>query len=545
MRQEQKVSEILLGLGATVLPKENHLQADISPSFVLLPHDIAKETAVSDELLRGSQAVSELWLEKCMLTKTLVPVSNYALGRVIMQPVLPLQGLTINATGFDAIENRHMSKVVPLLGGKYTETFSSTVSVLLYRTATGNRTKLEVAWRSNIPVVTEHWLWSTIKKQVKADITRFIVQNPRARLGDKRDQVEQKVACKDDVQLQRQQTVEQDVLEAVQHHLETRAADVEAGLVEGKLRRTSQPVLAIHEEVAPVEEKTEVKQAGAISPTGGLMQKESQLQEREPLQEIPPVSARRNGRDTSHAKMQPHTFDGQSSAKCNEPKAAEKSQKAGQNPADIAAINGALRDILGEQARKRAPVNAAPSKKKGLIGRALSNLSNTSRHSRASSIDSMNTDGIGSELTGVPVADKACGETATTAEKSAFSFTGRAKSTLAGLQSASYGMDDPDLARSGDFRHEQEVTPQMTQLGYEDPEEAVLLREKLAASRKTRSSKVAEDTQPRDDAATRPKAAERKIRDDDLQADANARWGAGRRTRHKQRSTPDRGLKQF
>jgi L-alanine-DL-glutamate epimerase-like enolase superfamily enzyme len=479
-----------------------------------------------------------------MLTKTLVPVSNYALGRVVTQPVLPLQGLTINATGFDAIENRHMSKLIPLLGGKYTETFSSAVSILVYRTASGNRTKLEVAWRSGISVVTEHWLWSTIHKEARADLARHLVRDLRARLHLKNGQQDQEADSQKSINIKEKQTVEQDGHATLKHQATTHFKEIENVSMEINSRRTSKSAPPIHEELKQAHRQAVVNldQPNEVGP----VQDVGDHDERVPLREIPPVSARRNGKETSHQKMQPHILDGQFSIERVELKQAEKLQGLGHSTAVVAAINGALRDILGEQARKKAPVKIAPGKKKGLIGRALSNLSNTSRNSRASSIDSVNTDGIGSELTGVPAADKASEETPTTAEKATFSFTGRANSTLAGLQSAFYGTNDPDLARSGGFQHEQESTPQMTQLGYEDPEEAVLLREKLAASRKTRSSKVAEDAQQvHDDNASNPKAAERKIRDDDLQADANARWGAGRRTRHKQRSPPDKGLEQF
>jgi hypothetical protein len=290
----------------------------------------------------------------------------------------------------------------------------------------------------------------------------------------------------------------------------------------------------------------------AITSRGGETSTAPKVQAKRPLHELPPTAVRRNSKGVEHPERPHRTVDGASSAEEHESgENASMVAKHDPRPVDIAAINGAIRDMLDSRPKKKAGNNggAGEAKKKGrLVGRALSNLSNASstsnvRRSREGSINSINTDGVGSELPATQSADNQSDGTASAAGKNRFSFTGRAKTTLTGLSSAALGMDDPDLARQDRFVAEQEAAPRMTQLGYEDPEEAVLLRQKLAASRgkrsKTDGAEEEGENQPADlKLATKQKPTDRKIRDDDIMAGAGSNWGAGRRTRHKQRSPP-------
>ena len=77
----------------------------------------------------------------------------------------------------------------------------------------------------------------------------------------------------------------------------------------------------------------------------------------------------------------------------------------------------------------------------------------------------------------------------------------------------------------------------MTQVVYGDSEDTIALREKLAAKRRQRSRLGQKEDDPKPEELKAP----RRIRDNDIIA--NAGWGAGRRTRHKDKSPP--GLKDF
>jgi hypothetical protein len=150
----------------------------------------------------------------------------------------------------------------------------------------------------------------------------------------------------------------------------------------------------------------------------------------------------------------------------------------------------------------------------------------------------MNTDGVGSDILGKGY-EYASGEGRSMVERGPFSLIGRAKTTLNGFEGQSLGMDDLDVGHESLSREEE--APPMTQLGYEDPVEAILLREKLAATRRKRS-KLGQKQDDPPPVATRPKAG-RKIRDDDFLAGTG--WGAGRRTRHQQKSPPAQGITEF
>jgi DNA replication regulator DPB11 len=536
---------------------EDETQTTVDPErlFVIMSHDVAKAGPVpGGVILDGLQVVSELWLEKCMIAKSFIALQSYPLGQVIREPRTSLKGSTINVSGFDVIENVHIVKIVTLLGGTYAKVLSSAVSMLICRDAFGRKEKLELAQHLGIPVVSEDWLWSTMRSQSKTNIKDYLLQPLRARGANVETSLQSKAPPKQHPEVG---------TTSLKRRIGDRPTHRQGEAVENPTttapKRPSTAVLIRQEppEVTNGPEIQDLSEHGRGS-EGSETQAESRLQRMRPLREVSPTSARRNFRAVEPAKAAPRSLDGASGM--GEPDSKENptawTDHAGKT-IDVEAINGAIRDMLDARSKKKAGssrVTDEPKKKSRLVGRALSNLSNSSsksnvRHSRASSIDSINTDGRGSEVPAIQSGEGQSGESTAAAGRSSFSFTGRAKTTLGGLSSAALGMDDPDIARAACFQAEQEAAPRMTQLGYEDPEEAILLREKLAASRKKRSKKegVEEQGGSHDDdpkpPATKQKPSDRKIRDDDILARADAGWGAGRRTRHKQRSP--QGMQEF
>jgi hypothetical protein len=87
-------------------------------------------------------------------------------------------------------------------------------------------------------------------------------------------------------------------------------------------------------------------------------------------------------------------------------------------------------------------------------------------------------------------------------------------------------MDPVDGGLCRDEFADEEPTPPMTQLGYGEHEDAVKIREKLAEKRRNRA-RQGQEMLP-------AVAEEKRIKDDD--AILGAGWGAGRRTRQKERS---------
>ncbi|ETI21238.1 hypothetical protein G647_07583 [Cladophialophora carrionii CBS 160.54] len=557
-KKNEHLRRILTSLGATIIG-EDETQCSIEPSklFIILPHNVAAAGPVPGDVVpEGFQVVSELWLEKCMIAKSFIAPESYPLGQVIREPSTALKDLTINVSGFDGIENVHIIKIVTLLGGTYAEAFTSAISVLVCRATFARRDKLELAHHLGIPVVTEEWLWSTMKDQAKASINDHLLQPQPSHVAKNDAASATKAPTGDHVWLGTTFLQRKASDGPARRQGRAQAADkrTRPGAVTVSPKRSGTPVI-VHQESSDVAHGTDRTSA---SEQQSDTQDGLYVDGKCPLRELPPTSARRNVQAVEHTKAPIPSLDGASSVE--EQKAKENTQGVVEVAAkltDVEAINGAIRDILNERSNQKAANNKVsdePRKKNNrLVGRALSNLSNSSstsnvRPSRASSVGSVNTDGIGTELPTKQLGEHQGGESTSAAEKRSFSLTGRAKTPLAGLNSAAYGMDDPDLVRPAGFHTEQEPAPRMTQLGYEDPEEAILLREKLAASRQKRSKNpgdhAAEDQDERaKPALTRRKTADRKIRDDDLLAIANTGWGSGRRTRHKQRSPP--GIKGF
>ncbi|OAP63097.1 hypothetical protein AYL99_02324 [Fonsecaea erecta] len=564
-KKRKHLRNVLVEYGATIINEGDDLNG-IEPNniIVIQPHDMSKSGSTTNGRIEAaSQAVSELWLEKCMLAKSFIHPVKYPLGQILSAPLLCLKDLTINATGFDGLEAMHISKIVTLLGGTYSQMFAAGVSILICKAGNAKKDKLDLAQHLHIPAVTEEWLWSTIKNEHKANVESYLIRQARLGPAESERPAVKRSASKDYVEVSTIPLPRNPGDHKANLESEPAGTGTQNRHMPEKPVEKSGPRLDVQQQSA--EETSEQAKEGPSAPSSANgISGRSETKERSydddncPLRVMSP-----NGRNTRLVNKPPviHTLDGisrtdDSTSKENAPAPS----RSGVRPelhgktADIEAINGAIRDILNEHSRKKSAGSnqSDPLKKKNrLFGRALSNLSNSStasnvRCSRASSIDSINTDGMGSEIVTIQSVGTQSGESASTAEKGTFNFTGRAKQTLAALKSAPLEMDDPDMPRNVGFPTEQDAAPPMTQLGYEDPEEAILLREKLAASRKKGSGKG----RPNNDVeqappARRLKSADRKIRDDDLLTTVNAGWGAGRRTRHKPRSPPDQGIKEF
>ena len=458
--------------------------------------------------------VSELWLEWCMFKKCYVAPGQYPLCSLLSQTKPPgASKLTVNASGFPGIQVLHISKILKLMGASYDEKFTQTTSTLICKDGSDSGHKLSYARMWQVPAVSESWLWSCLRNQRMTTFEKHLV---RKLGGYNTGKMNAQSPSKDS------------------HHQQTS---------EG--RRPGSDFL-VHDdsgrEVVPNRElskrdsnSTKVSECLALGNA--------------PLREI---TANSPGRKPGESEPKPkkrlfRSLDGPSDEtqdremSNNYPslqKAREKQSDATDPSTNNGNIAGEIRDFYNMKANAKASNNAVPrdmAKKTRLQGRALSNLSNTStaskdRQSRASSVDTINTDGVGSEIVPLPSGNRKSQDLS-----EARSFTGRAKSRLVEGTGPSIELGDPGLY-TDEFVVE-ETVPQMTQLLYDDPEDTIALREKLAAKRRQRSRLGQKEDDPKPGETKEP----RRIRDSEIIA--NAGWGAGRRTRNKDKSPP--GLKGF
>ena len=436
--------------------------------------------------------VTEFWLEWCMLNKAFIEPQDYPLGLPISQ-TRP-QGITklsVSTTGFTPVERLQMHKLMQLLGGKYEETFTPHVSVLIYKEDNSNTGKTRVAEAADVPVVGSKWLFRLLEDGRVPSYEHYRISTRKS----------------------------------------IRSRPQQKGYNDSKApaedRPSARPSKTSTKVDLPAVERDSVN--GDEGSNGAKTSKG-------PLSEISPNSPTKERAEgpTKQKKRLFQTLDGPSSETAEGVLPQDENDKPAAGMADARTLNGAIQDLLEMKARSKLSSNevgADQPRKKGLFGRALSNLSNSSAksnrpHSRASSVDTVNTDGVGSEI-GVSLSNK---------DRSSSSFIGRAQSGLH-TGSVSAAMELRDLGYYQTGHAEEAEAPALTQLVYDDPEEAIMLREKLAARRRQRSRLG----QKADDPPPAQQREDRKIRDDDLLA--NAGWGAGRRTRHKDKSPP--GLKQF
>jgi DNA replication regulator DPB11 len=556
----------LLENGATIATEHHHDDAwQDHDVLVLLPHDVEKNEKISAHASKiAALSVSELWLERCMLEKSFIKPQDYPLGQIIQKPtMMGFSKLTINATGFDALETLHISKMITLLGGDYVQVFTSKVSLLVCKSGSSNQQKLQLAQHSSIPVVTEAWLWAVLKTSRKPPVDRYLVQ-PITGVLSKTEVATTSDRTKPDTAYVEVSTIPlkhqarpQQVKQS--HQGQSRRKSLKSKMQEDAA--TDNHHVHVHKDLTEEPEQhidhgsSTLKSTSSTS-TNNETQGGSFAWVEPPLKEVNTNSPAKKPRTHGEKNDLVASYDGicniqESDLKMNETPDSRCETKGsltedtnGKATA-VLSLNGAIRELLDQQSRKKhttASSNNESSTKGRLIGRALSNLSNTSaasntRLSRAGSVESINTDGIGSEIASMP-SGKQSSDAMAAAEKSGFSLMGRAKSTLTGIKPSALGLDDPDMVR-GNFQAEEEA-PQMTQLGYEDPEEAVLLREKLAEYRRKRSRQGQKDNDPK---PVMQQKRERKIRDDDVLMTGG--WGTGRRTRNRPKSPPDQEITKF
>ncbi|EEP80101.1 DNA repair and recombination protein pif1 [Uncinocarpus reesii 1704] len=390
------------------------------------------------------------------------------------------QELSICSTGFTGIDLLHLSKLVTLLGAKYDEYLTPKASVLICNSASPNAEKLRHVRQWNIPAVLADWLWISVQTGDIKPFEPYVIPSRRS-------------------------------------------SSIDIGTSGGehrgsKLGRQMEP-----ESSEKVSQQLLKSQAGY---GGGPDEDHS------PLEAGPETNSR-----ASPTKSPSHSPD------LAPPKTDSKEDKptTSSNSLDFA-ISELLRQkrsrskqpSLSDQA---AGSNAPPQRRKRLFGRAISNssLSGPMGMSRASSIDTVNEDGYGS------VVDSLNSPSAKGLSKapSFVSFPPRvaaAKGNANPTEAQQLLENRLHLFRNGLARHESErtemedeETPPMTQLGYEDPD-AVAMREKVI-------QRAREKNATEGDIRDENQKGERKSRGGTLvigqlqDSEQFAGWGSGRRTR--------------
>lgn len=555
--REGIVKKVIHGLGGVLLDSINHLRklesVDVDDKVLLVPYQTPLQQLPAPEGEMEFQAASELWVEHCMLSKSFALPNTYPLGQLLPKTKPPgFSKLVVTSTGFSGLMPNHIAKLVQLLGAKYEQTFTRNTSILLCNQRNQNQGKLSMAKAWSIPAVAESWLWACIRDRRRASLEAHAIYLPKT------------VSTISDVgpiknPLPNEQTESTAGIRQAAPADQTEPADPSAavstrhgGQPSAKTDQVERPGsdFRVHTDTSP----SPMRQQEVPVADQNTRKQVHKLEEVQPLQSISHncASKRLSQEATKLKKRLFQPFDGPSSDAetrdvpvVDAETADPRKPKLTSSVTEAQSLNIEIKELLDMKTKLKekaseGTTNGSKPKKK-LMGRALSNLSNASstshaRQSRASSVDSVNTDGVGSEI-GLSASN---GSKAGDKMESGLGFIGRARSKLQEGRSSLAGEIAAACPEPEDgYWSEEAQAPPLTQLVYEDPAEAIQLREQLAAKRRSRSKLGQKDSDPK---PTVQRTAEpKRIQDDDLVVSAG--WGGGRRTRQKDKSPP--GLKDF
>ena len=455
-----KVEHFLSSRGARFMKYANVAseadQATLNDIILMVPHEVPEPLLpdLATQIPRQN-IVTEFWAERCMLSKRYEDPQAHAVNRPFRRiPIQSFEKLKVTSTGFQGFERNHVAKAIVALGGKYEQNFDATFSLLVCDPKLASVEKLAHAHLWRIPVVNPQWLWDCIRNGELMDFGPYLVQPIRQQEGDTEEDGSRQ--CKQQP-LKPQNTSTQGTsstgMPGVTEPSKSKApADRGSSKTSKELKSRvvdpfpdeSGPQMDDEpQEPAPNDRpsKQPAERASSIQPPSSSgMQNRSSL----PLQEITPNS--------SPPKPSFKPEDGATVLESFTKPASPIAPKA---PSQSDILNADIHSLLLQRkASNSRPVDhkSQPAQRgrrrhrRPLLGRAPSNIST---HSRASSVDTLNTDGIGTPIL------SACS-------------TNAPPLSLSNRNSSSNVVYDADQAEEDEKRQHAEQMA-LTQVGYDDP----------------------------------------------------------------------------
>jgi len=165
--------------GAHFVEKLDQLLSLDGTSFLLIPHTTIKSDALT--MLEGRQEpelVTDLWIERCLYQKRFEPPSlNVTSTPFCRFPITGFANLKICSTAFQGIDLLHIYKVVKLMGGTYDEFFTHEASVLVCNKFNPGHEKLRHAQLWGVPAVSAAWLWDGIRNGELLPFETYLIQS--------------------------------------------------------------------------------------------------------------------------------------------------------------------------------------------------------------------------------------------------------------------------------------------------------------------------------------------------------------------------------
>ncbi|KAL9612377.1 MAG: hypothetical protein Q9167_003017 [Letrouitia subvulpina] len=179
----------LISNGAEILPSLETLTSEplslTENEYIILPHDVPRSGITSlPQNIDQRHLVTDMWIERCLHRKMLVrPGANVTNTPFEKFPILKFKNLKVCSTRFEGVDLLHLSRAVTLMGATYDEEFTSQASVLVCNTVVASSEKLRHAHHWNVPSVKAKWLWDCIQDGEVKPYEPYLVQPFTSRIS--------------------------------------------------------------------------------------------------------------------------------------------------------------------------------------------------------------------------------------------------------------------------------------------------------------------------------------------------------------------------
>ncbi|KAL1961676.1 hypothetical protein VTN77DRAFT_1314 [Rasamsonia byssochlamydoides] len=461
--------------------------------YTIVPYKLPRsEIPSTDDMAFECEVVTDMWLERCLDSKTLVSPEAHVTSTPLPRfPIPEFHGMRICSTGFARIDLLHLSKLVNIMGATYEEYLTPSVSVLICndpRTANPEKLRHTLEW--GVPTVSADWLWISVQTGQRKPFDQYLVQKP----ASQNSKAEQKASSLSDCR-SKQPT-------------ESRSKE--------EVRKAPERGVVSKPESISVSTKSDVS-----NPPSANGHKDAPKDE--------PINPSADGHNVSKPRSPSKGLDsGEASTKpVRQEETTQEASSRNKSRALDLAVSGLLQQVRafsrassnsgGETGEQQQPVR----RRRPLLGRTNSHSSTrtgpTKGMSRASSVDTLNEDGYGSAVDSV--------DTDTNNHNSSKHPTntrGQSFNSILSGGKVNHYIDSPLYK---DVDQEDGDAPAMTQLNYEDPD-AVAMREELM--RHGGKSNTGDNSK---DPAKQVTTDRTVLGDIPALEDLEEGWGTGKRTR--------------
>lgn len=441
--------------------------------YIMVPYKTPRSDVPStDDLAFECEVVTDMWLERCLDARSLVPPESHVASTPFAKFPIPgeffpcqtenmilmnagFAGMRICSTGFARIDLLHLSKLVDLMGASYDEYLTPKASVLICNDPqTASHEKLRHTTEWGVPAVSAEWLWISIQAGQKKAFDPYVI---RRQVSQPHKSGER--AGNAPVHEKHQPQQAENVREARPKRLSpsSNGGQIEKPSFANKGNTRMMPIIGdgfSTEEDANKAPKPSVPESRSPSPETTANK---------------PSSEDHNSKQSEQAHLAP-------SAPSAVPSALDTALKGLLQQAQAAKSRQQTERTNSKDEESYPPRR----KRKPLLGRAPSHPSartteTTRTTSRASSVDTLNDDGLGSALE----------NTHSTRDNSLSRTNSRNDPSLSSMFSGKkFEFLSEKLPAHIENEDEENQEPPMTQLDYEDPDAAAMRAEFLRGAGK-------------------------------------------------------------